>query len=296
MDFNQELKKKIELVDEYLNQYLPEIDNYQSSIYQAMRYSLFAGGKRLRPVITLACCEAVGGEVLQAISFGCAIEMIHTYSLIHDDLPAMDNDEYRRGQLTCHKMFGEAMAILAGDALLNKAFEVAVDASVKNGTAPGKAMKALSVIAHAGGTEGMIGGQVVDLEAENQPIDEHHLKYMHLHKTGALIIASAKAGAIVGGGSDKEIEALAVYGRNIGLAFQIKDDILDVEGKQEKLGKPIGSDASNGKSTFVSLMGMEKSKRLVKSLSEEAAAQIEIFGDRKWFLTALAKYLIDREY
>lgn len=295
MEFQQELKKKIQLVDEYLDGYLTEKDNYQRNIYEVMRYSVFAGGKRLRPVITLASCEIVGGNVVDAIPFGCAIEMIHTYSLIHDDLPAMDNDDYRRGKPTSHKMFGEAMAILAGDGLLNKAFEIVAEESLKNSMDLSKAMRAIAVIANASGTEGMIGGQVIDLEAENKQIDEQHLRYMHLHKTGALIIACTKAGAILGGGNEKEIEALEVYGRNLGLAFQIKDDILDVEGNQDKLGKPVGSDANNGKSTFVSLMGLEKSKEQVNALTEEAIQHLHIFGEKRWFLEELANYLIHRE-
>ncbi len=295
MDFNQELINKIELVDKYMEEYLPQKDNYQRTIYRAMRYSVFAGGKRLRPVITLACSEIVGGDIMQSIPFGCALEMIHTYSLIHDDLPAMDNDDYRRGELTNHKTFGEAMAILSGDALLNKAFEVAINESVKNSFDLEKAMKAISVIANASGTEGMIGGQVVDLEAENKDVEIRHLEYMHLHKTGALIIACAKVGAIVGGGSEKEIEALALYGKNIGLAFQVKDDILDIEGNSEKLGKPVGSDINNGKSTFVSLLGLEKSEKMIKRLTEEAVESLKIFGNRKEFLVDLATYLIKRE-
>ncbi len=295
MDFNQERIEKIDLIDKYLEQYLPQKDNYQHTIYRAMRYSLFAGGKRLRPVITLACADIVGGEIMQAVPFACALEMIHTYSLIHDDLPAMDNDDYRRGKLTNHKTFGEAIAILSGDALLNKAFEVATNESIKNGFDFERALKAISVIANASGTDGMIGGQVVDLEAENNEIQMHELEYMHLHKTGALIIACAKVGAIVGGGLEKEINALEVYAKNIGLAFQVKDDILDIEGNSEKLGKPIGSDINNGKSTFVSLLGMERSRKMVKDLTDEAVESLKIFGDRKEFLVELATYLVDRE-
>ncbi|MDK2798695.1 MAG: geranylgeranyl diphosphate synthase, type [Clostridiales bacterium] len=294
MEFKQALNEKINFINMHLNRYVPEKENYQSNIYRAMRYSLFAGGKRLRPVITIACCEIVGGNVNFAIPLACAIEMIHTYSLIHDDLPAMDNDDFRRGQLTNHKKFGEAIAILAGDALLNKAFEVAVDESIKNGVNLERAMKAISVIANASGSEGMIGGQVVDLEAENKEIDEQHLKYMHLHKTGALIIASAEAGAIIGGATEDELQALAEYSKNIGLAFQIQDDILDIEGDQEILGKPIGSDINNKKSTFVSLMGMDKSKAMVRDLTDKALDKLKIFPNREWFLAELANYLVNR--
>ncbi|MBZ4644745.1 MAG: Polyprenyl synthetase [Clostridia bacterium] len=295
MDFKQKLMDKINLVDKYLEIYLPERENYQKNIYHAMKYSIFAGGKRLRPVITLACCEIVGGNEILAIPFGCAIEMIHTYSLIHDDLPAMDNDDYRRGKLTNHKVFGEAIAILAGDALLNKAFEIMTEESLKNNIDLRRAMHAMSVIAKASGSEGMIGGQVVDLEAENKTIDRQHLEYMHLHKTGALIMAAAEAGAIIGGAAEDELQALKTYSKNIGLAFQIKDDILDIEGVQEKLGKPTGSDINNNKSTFITLMGMDKSKTLVESLTQEAIEQLKIFDDRACFLTQLAQYLVNRE-
>ncbi|WHH59636.1 polyprenyl synthetase family protein [Petroclostridium sp. X23] len=295
MNFKERLNDDIRLIDKYLDIYLPQKENYQKNIYEAMRYSLFAGGKRLRPVITLACCELMGGNREEAVPAACAIEMIHTYSLIHDDLPAMDNDDYRRGNLTNHKVFGEAMAILAGDALLNKAFEVAVDESVKKGVEAAKVIRVLSVIANAGGTEGMIGGQVVDMEAENKKIEEEHLSYMHLHKTGALIIASAKAGAIIGNATKEQMDAITTYSKNIGLAFQVKDDILDVEGDQDKLGKPIGSDINNNKSTFVSLLGLERSKEKVKEMTDEAIKSLNIFGERGWFLKDLALYLINRE-
>jgi len=295
MNFKQQLEEKIAIVDEYLNLYLPQIDNYQSKIYEAMRYSIFAGGKRLRPVIVLASCELVGGDVMHAVPLACALEMIHTYSLIHDDLPAMDNSDYRRGRLTSHKVYGEAMAILAGDALLNKAFEVVLKEGLHMGVDPLRLLKAVAAIADASGTEGMIGGQVVDLESENTDINIEKLNYMHLHKTGALIIAAAKAGAIIGGADETEVSALETYAKNLGLAFQIKDDILDVEGNQEKLGKPVLSDASNGKSTFVALMGMEQSKSLVKKLSEDAIDCLKIFNERGKFLSELALYLVGRE-
>lgn len=295
MDFKEYLNHKIQLIDKSLEEYLPKKDSYQRNIYQAMRYSLFAGGKRLRPVICLASCELVGGDTIEALPMACALEMIHTYSLIHDDLPAMDNDDYRRGKLTNHKVFGEAMAVLAGDALLNKAFEIAVDESLKKNINPVKIVNALSIIANASGTEGMIGGQVVDLEAENKKINEGHLSYMHLHKTGALIIASAKAGAVIGGASQEKLHALAVYSKNIGLAFQIKDDILDIEGDSDKLGKPIGSDVNNNKSTFVSLLGLEKSRKKVRELTDEAMNSLNVFGDQSWFLKELALYLVNRE-
>jgi len=295
MNFSQQLSSKIAMVDEYLEKYIPLRDNYQSAIYEAMRYSLFAGGKRLRPVIALASCELVGGNIKDAVPIACALEMIHTYSLIHDDLPAMDNDDYRRGKPTNHKVYGEAVAILAGDALLNKAFEVAVNEGLKTGVDPARLLKAISVIATASGADGMIGGQIVDLESENKEIDLERLKYMHLHKTGALIVAAAKAGAIIGGANEVQIHALSSFAENLGLAFQIKDDLLDVEGNQEKLGKPVFSDIRKGKSTFVSLMGIEESRKAVDKLSKDAVECLKVFGDKGAFLSQLAQYLIHRE-
>ena len=296
MNFKQQLQEKITVVDNHLEKYLPQRDNIQKDIYEAMRYSLFAGGKRLRPAITLACCEMVGGDIQNALPFACALEMIHTYSLIHDDLPAMDNDDYRRGKPTNHNVYGEAMAILAGDALLNKAFEITTSQAFIKNIPSQIAIEAIAVVAKASGTEGMIGGQVVDLKAENKQIDKEHLTYMHLHKTGALIIASAKAGAIVGNASKEQKDALTLYAHNIGLAFQIKDDILDVEGSQEKLGKTIGSDATNLKSTFVTLAGLEEAKKQVATLTQQAIHRLEIFGQDAHFLVQLADYLINREH
>ncbi len=294
MDFQKQLKEKIKLIDMYLDEYIPREDNYQCHIYEAMRYSIFAGGKRLRPVIALASCEIVGGKQEDAIPIALAIEMIHTYSLIHDDLPAMDNDDYRRGKPTSHKVFGEAIAILAGDSLLNKAFEVGIDYSLNIGVEPRCILKAMSVIAEGSGTEGMIGGQVVDMLSENSIIDVAKLEYMHMHKTGALIKVSAKAGAIIGGGSNEQVETLGSFASKIGLAFQIKDDILDVEGHELQLGKPVGSDENNGKATFVSLYGIGEARKKVERLTEKALDELEVFGGKKDFLKELALSLINR--
>lgn len=296
MNFKQQLQDKITLIDKHLEKYLPQQYNEQKDIYEAMRYSLFAGGKRLRPAITLACCEMLGGNLEDAMPFACALEMIHTYSLIHDDLPAMDNDDYRRGKPTNHKVYGEALAILAGDALLNKAFEITTSAEFIKDIPPQTAIAAVAAIAQASGTEGMIGGQVVDMKSENQKIDQAQLTYMHSHKTGALIIASAKVGALIAQASQEQMETLTMYAHNIGLAFQIKDDILDVEGSQEKLGKPIGSDTTNQKSTFVTLAGLEEAKKQVTSLTQDAIQRLEIFGQDAHFLIQLAEYLIYREH
>ena len=222
--------------------------------------------------------------------------MIHTYSLIHDDLPAMDNDDYRRGELTSHKVFGEGSAILAGDALLNKAFEIMLEQTLEENIDTARAMKAMAVIAKSSGTEGMIGGQVVDLESENRQIGSDILYYMHLHKTAALIIASVKVGGIMAGGTEQEIKLLESYGRNVGLAFQIKDDILDVEGSKSKLGKEVNTDAKNNKSTFVSLMGINEAKQELKDLTDEALKVIEYFDKKNEFLKQITLYLAGREF
>jgi geranylgeranyl diphosphate synthase type II len=245
--------------------------------------------------MAMACCEMLGGNLTDVMPFACAIEMIHTYSLIHDDLPSMDNDDYRRGKLTNHKVYGEGFAILAGDALLNKAFETTLEQTLKNNIDSTRALHAMSVIANSSGIEGMIGGQVVDLESENKAIDKETLNYMHIHKTGALIIASLKVGAIIAGASEEEIKMLEVYGYNIGLAFQVKDDILDVEGNKEKLGKAVKADAKNDKSTFVSLMGIEKAKKELKRFTDKSLKSLDYFGDRNEFLKQLTLYLSERE-
>ena len=257
------LKEQIKFTDGYLDKYLAEKDNPQNIIYKAMRYSVFAGGKRLRPI------------------------------LIHDDLPAMDNDDLRRGMPTSHIKFGEATAILAGDALLNKAFEVV---SQYNGNNPQRAVKAMNMLAVSSGTEGMIGGQIVDMESEGKDITLDELKYLHLNKTGAIIRSACTVGALMGGASDGEIKAVDEFAQNLGVAFQIQDDILDVTGDEKELGKPIGSDAEENKNTYVKLVGLEKSKELAKEYSEKAKKSLEMFGEKAEFLINLTDYLIDRKF
>lgn len=287
----EQLKEKIALIDKHLDAYLAVKDNPQKIIYEAMRYSVFAGGKRLRPILMLSVCEMCGGDTEEVIPFACAMEMIHTYSLIHDDLPAMDNDALRRGMPTSHIKYGEAVAILAGDALLNRAFEVV---SEYDGKYPERAIKAINMLAASSGTEGMIGGQVVDIESEGKEITLDELRYLHLGKTGAIIRSACTIGALLGGGNDDEIKAADEFAKNLGIAFQIQDDILDVEGTEEELGKPIGSDAEENKNTFVSLLGLEKSKELQKEYSDKAKNALNIFGEKAEFLRELTDYLTDR--
>lgn len=294
MNFKKELDNKVEIINKYLDEFIPQPHGYAEVIYDAMRYSSFAGGKRLRPVLMLSAFEAVGGVGEIIYPFACALEMIHTYSLIHDDLPAMDNDDYRRGKLTNHKVYGEGLAVLAGDALLNLAFETMIHAiKIQKSW---EAVEAMDVIASSAGIKGMIGGQVVDLISEHKPVDIDILHYIHKNKTTAIIQAALKVGAILGKGSSTEIKALEEFGYCLGMAFQVQDDILDVISTQEELGKPIKSDEKNGKATFVSLKGLEYSKEYVKQLSRDAAHQLEIFKEKGQFLSWLSEYLMSRTY
>lgn len=294
MNFKKELDTKVDIVNQYLDGFIPQAQGYAEVIYDAMRYSSFAGGKRLRPILMLSAFEAVGGVGEIVYPFACALEMIHTYSLIHDDLPAMDNDDYRRGKLTNHKVYGEGLAILAGDALLNLAFETMITATKKHRS--WEAIDAMDVIAAAAGIKGMIGGQVVDLISENKIIDLDTLHYIHKNKTTAIIQAALKAGALLGKGTPEEIEALDKFGYCLGMAFQIQDDILDIISTQEELGKPIKSDEKNGKATFVSLKGLDFSKQYVKQLSQDAIHYMEDFKEKGQFLSWLSEYLMSRTY
>lgn len=291
MDFLLEFEKKINITEQYLSKYFTENDNHQKSIYDAMKYSLMSGGKRIRPVLALSCCELFGGGE-EVMPFACALEMIHTYSLIHDDLPCMDNDDLRRGKPTNHVVYGEALALLAGDGLLTRAFEVALQNSE---LLPNITVDALKIIASAAGTEGMIGGQVIDMESEEKEIDSVTLMTMHLHKTGALIMAAAKLGALIGGGTKEDLLNMESFSRYIGIAFQIKDDILDVEGSVELLGKPIGSDSINNKTTFVTLYGMEQAKKMLLDYTNKAIEVISEYGEKAEFLKEFASYLLSRD-
>lgn len=291
MNYKEKLTEYAAEVESAIDRFLPEKVNPQSEIYRAMRYSVLGGGKRIRGVLTLVCCELCSGNKKKAIPFAAAIEMVHAYSLVHDDLPAMDNDDMRRGKPSNHIAFGEAMAILAGDGLLGEAINVIV----KNAEKSDEAWKALGVLTNAYGPEGMLGGQVVDMNSENKDISYDELLYLQQHKTGALIKAACLMGAIVGGGDDNILAKLESYAEKIGLAFQVKDDILDVESSAEELGKNIGSDIKQGKSTFVSICGLDEAKQTVYRLSKEAA---EIFGgenESEKFLRETAEYLATRK-
>lgn len=284
------IKERIAVIDSALGEYLPDSD--KGVIYDAMRYSVFAGGKRLRPILMWECTVMLGGDWETVKPFACALEMIHTYSLIHDDLPAMDNDDLRRGMPTSHIKFGEDIAILAGDALLNKAFEIIAAHDYSDAAL---ALRAMSVISDASGTEGMIGGQVIDLKSEGKDITLTELQRLHLLKTGALIRAACVTGGILAGANKDEISALDDFAKALGVAFQIRDDILDVIGDEKTLGKPIGSDAEQNKNTYVKLCGLDESKRLACEYSNIAKKSLGRFGDKAEFLTALTDYLTDRK-
>lgn len=289
MEFTELLNSRISMINDELKKYMANKNNAQSKIYEAMNYSLMAGGKRLRPVIMLLTAQMCGGNRDTVLPFACALEMIHTYSLIHDDLPAMDNDDLRRGKPTNHKVYGEAMAILAGDALLNLAMETALLSDAE----PAVLLKAARVLFNSSGTEGMIGGQVIDIK--NAPMTEEELCNLHLLKTGAIIRAAGVVGAVLSGASEEEQNAVDNFCVNLGMAFQIQDDILDVKGSEKDLGKPIGSDKDNNKTTYVTLFGIEKSEELVKEYTKKAKDSIEkCFGEKSKNLIDLAEYLINR--
>lgn len=266
---------------------------YPEKIYESMRYSLMAGGKRLRPILCLATCELLGGTEPMAMPTACALEMIHTMSLIHDDLPAMDNDDYRRGKLTNHKVYGEEIAILAGDGLLAYAFEFV--ARETRDVPPQRVLEAIARLARAVGAAGLVGGQVVDLESEGSPdVSEQTLTYIHTHKTGALLEACVVCGAILAGASPEQVERLSRYAQNIGLAFQIVDDILDITATQEELGKTAGKDLRANKATYPSLWGLEESRRQAQRLVEEAKAELAPFGEGAAPLSAIADFITRR--
>ena len=296
MNISEEITKRASDIETRIKGFLPEQYEYQKTIVDAMSYSVLAGGKRLRPMLMEASYQMFGGEGEELDAFMAAIEMIHTYSLVHDDLPAMDNDLYRRGKKTTHAVYGEAMGVLAGDALLNFAFETVADAMVRS-AGDMRVAKAFAVLAKKAGIYGMIGGQVVDVESEKkgQQIDRDCLDFIYRLKTGALIEASLMIGAILAGVSEEEVSLMEEAGTKLGLAFQIQDDILDVTSSLEVLGKPIGSDARNEKATYVAFEGLEKAGEEVERLSREAVAILDGFKREHTFLRELFMYLIHRD-
>jgi geranylgeranyl diphosphate synthase type II len=282
-----------ERVDAALDNYLPEESARPELLHRAMRYSVFSGGKRIRPVFCLAAAEACGGSADRAMPVACAIELIHTYSLIHDDLPCMDDDDMRRGKPTSHKVFGEATAVLAGDALLTYAMEVIVDEGGRV-LGPETALAVAAIITKAIGSDGMVAGQMLDMECENREVDEDAMEYIHSRKTGRLITASVRSGAMVAGADDALTDRLTVYGRKLGLAFQIVDDILDAEGSFGDLKSGKGLDSEKGKATYPGVFGLERSKEEAARLVKEARATIKGLGEGFAPLMALADFVASR--
>jgi len=288
----QYCQEKGKIVDKALAEFVPGENVYPPAIFEAMRYSLFAGGKRLRPILLMAAADSVGGKGSDYLNVACGLEMIHTYSLIHDDLPAMDDDDYRRGKLTSHKVFGEGMAILAGDALLTAAFTVMLAQPIVQEDVLIKVVREISA---AAGAKGMIGGQVIDLSSEGKTIDIETLSYMHQAKTGALFKAAVRAGAQLAGAKEWQVASLTEYAEQFGLAFQITDDILDVTGTQEKIGKPIGSDVKNHKATYVTLYSLDEAKHMAQQAVNNALDALIQFGREADILREMVRSLLTRD-
>lgn len=295
MDIKKYLNDRKVLIDKALEGYLSEERKYPDNLFKSMHYSVMAGGKRIRPILALASCEAIGGDEKQVMPVACALEMIHTFSLIHDDLPAMDDDALRRGMPTNHKVYGEAMAILAGDALLADAFCCMTHPELL-GTVPAPLLlEVVRDISSATGPRGMVGGQVYDMESEGKSVDVAELERLHLYKTGRLLTVSVTSGAKMAGATDKQLHLLTRYGEAIGLAFQIADDILDIEGDEAELGKPIGSDVSNNKATFPAIVGMRESRQRATELVDIAISALREFDDKAEPLREIAKYIVERK-
>ncbi|MEN6371965.1 MAG: polyprenyl synthetase family protein [Armatimonadota bacterium] len=294
MELKQYLKERKAIVDAALDRYLPPAADQPGVVHEAMRYSTIDGGKRIRPILTLAGCDAVGGRIEMAMPAACALECIHAFSLIHDDLPCMDDDDLRRGRPTSHKVFGEAMALLAGDALFAFAFQMISE--TPKGVTSDVVLEVWRRIAEATGTNGMVGGQVMDMLAQGRKANLREIEQIHRRKTGALLEVAVVIGGMLGGGSKEQVDALSCYGRNIGLAFQIADDILDIKGDAEKLGKPIGSDLEMGKATYPSVIGIEKSMELAKKAMDDAIAALSIFDEKAGPLREIAKFVVERDF
>ena len=290
MDLKAYLKERGGLVNQFLDEVIGR--GSISPVDEAMRYSVMAGGKRLRPILLMAAADCVGGDGTRYLPVAAGLEMIHTYSLIHDDLPEMDNDDYRRGRLTNHKVFGHAMAVLAGDGLQSQAFEVMLG---QTGVAPEKLIEVVKLVAHCAGPFGMDGGQALDITSEGKKLTLAQMQQLHEAKTGALFVASIRGGAILGGGSEEEIAVLTKFARLFGLAFQITDDILDVEGDEAVMGKKAGMDALMNKSTYVTLFSLEKAKEMAKETLEEARRTLSPFGAKAEVLTAITEHLYNRK-
>lgn len=292
MNLTEYLRRQSEIVDEALERLLPGASESPAVVHEAIRYSTLNGGKRIRPILALAASDAVGGKVEATLPAACAIECIHSFSLIHDDLPCMDNDDFRRGRPTTHRAFDEATALLAADGLIALAFEIVAGTP---GVPASVVVEVSRLIARATGTRGMVGGQILDMQAQGRDVDLSEVEEIHRRKTGALLETAVVIGGMLGGGSEEQVSALSRYGRKIGLAFQIADDILDLQGDPEKLGKTVGSDLRMQKSTYPSIIGIEKSRQMAEDAIDDALAALTIFDERADPLRHIARYIIERE-
>ena len=294
VDIEKYLKEKQQLVDRYLEANLPPIGTPPAVLHESIRYSLLAGGKRIRPILTLAAAEAIGPPPQAMLPVACAFEFIHTYSLIHDDLPAMDNDDFRRGKPTNHKVYGDGMAILAGDGLQTMAFEWCSRVDLVNDIEPSVQVQIIAELAHGSGNHGMVGGQVLDIQAENTKVELAELQNIHAHKTGKLIRAAVRAGALLSGASLTQFDQLTTYAEDIGLAFQIADDVLNVTGTREELGKDANTDVERGKQTYPSFYGLEGAKKLAQECSDRAISRLSSFDEKADPLRGIAQYIVSR--
>jgi geranylgeranyl diphosphate synthase type II len=294
VDITQYLDQQRQRVDQFLEKSLPDSLRDPEKLYDSMRYSLLAGGKRVRPILTIAAAQALGYDHDAMLPFAASLEFVHTYSLIHDDLPAMDDDDYRRGRLTNHKVYGDGMAILAGDALLTMAFELCSQDSETHGLTASQQLHIVRELAYGSGHQGMVGGQVMDIQAENREVDLAHLQKIHSHKTGQLIRAAVRIGGIIGGASSTQLESLTGYAEDIGLAFQITDDVLNMVGTREELGKDAGTDEKRGKQTYPSFFGIDGARRLGEECVERAIHRLESFDQQADPLRHMATYIIER--
>lgn len=294
MDITQYLEQQRQRVDRFLEQSLPESLSDPEKLYDSMRYSLLAGGKRVRPILTIAAAQALGYDHDAMLPFAASLEFVHTYSLVHDDLPAMDDDDYRRGRLTNHKVYGDGMAILAGDALLTMAFELCSQDAGTHGLTESQQLQIVRELAYGSGHQGMVGGQVMDILAENQEVELAHLQKIHSHKTGQLIRAAVRIGGIIGGASSTQLESLTGYAEDIGLAFQIADDVLNMVGTREELGKDAGTDEKRGKQTYPSFFGIDGARKLGEECVERAINRLQSFDHHADPLRHIATYIIKR--
>lgn len=294
VDIEKYLKEKQQLVDRYLEANLPPVGTSPAVLHEAIRYSLLAGGKRIRPILTIAAAEAIGPPPQAMLPVACAFEFIHTYSLIHDDLPAMDNDDFRRGKPTNHKVYGDGMAILAGDGLQTMAFEWCSRVDLVNDVEPYVQVQIIAELAVGSGNQGMVGGQVLDIQAENKQVELAELQKIHAHKTGKLIRASVRAGALLSGANLTQFDQLTAYAEDIGLAFQIADDVLNVTGTREELGKDANTDAERGKQTYPSFYGLDGAKKLAQECADRAIGRLRSFDDKADPLRGIAQYIVSR--